>query len=144
MADTLPMRSGLVGRLVNCGIPYRVKIRDNELHFFEDGMMRCRVMIIYKRNRHELLQVELTQQSMPACHIMRAAKVAEHFIGPDHFESLAAMHRFEGRNAARNIMRRNLGPGWGLWFRLKCCWWAMYHQWRSRFPETIRIDWENA
>ena len=134
------MISGARHRVTICGIPYIVKVRDNELHFFDDGMQRCRVMIFSKSCRHELVNVSVTQEWLPACHIVKAYEIAERFIGPNHYHSMTDKHRATWRICLRNVVGRHIG--WRLRFRLWSLWRAVYHLWKLR--ESIQAAAEAA
>lgn len=138
------MQSGRVGRLVNCGIPYVVKIRDNQLFFFDDGMLRCLVFIVYKNDPHGLVMVDVRRDGTPLCHLAKATAVAEHLIGPNHFRSLEEMHRFESRHALRNaVTLKTYGLGLRVGWRLRCLWYAIRHRWQLRHQRPPRIEWTN-
>lgn len=145
MGTATEMQSGRVGRISNCGIPYIVKIRDNQLFFFDDGMLRCLVFIVYKNDPHGLIQVDVRRDGTPLCHLAKATIVAEHLIGPNHFRTLADMHRFEARNAWKNaVTRETYGLGLRIGWRLRCLWRCVWHAWKLRRPDKVRIEWQET
>ena len=121
--------SGSRHRVNVCGIPYVVKVRDNELHFFEDGMSLCRVMIVSKQYRQGLINVTITQESLPACHVTRAAEIAEQFIGPNHYATQLDLHRHKATGCLHNAVSRSM-VGWRLGWRAWSLWRALFHWWK--------------
>lgn len=134
------IKTGMVGTTTVCGIPYIVKVRDRQLHFVDDGMMRCRQMIVWKNDRFGLIYVHVTQEKIPACHVTRAAEIAEQVIGPDHYQSLEEKHRNECLNAFRNVIKRSRLIG--LKFRAKLFFIGLRYLVRIWLPRKTSIQWQ--
>lgn len=120
------------------GIPHRIDVYEGMVSFSDrSGMRNTRLTISKCSQPHGLLYVECRDWTgkVPACHIAKAAAMAEHFLGPNHFASIADRHRFERRNAFKNAFKLKT---YGVGLRLKWrCWVfgrALWHTYRLWFP----------
>ena len=145
MKATIPLKTGAACRVGMCGVPYRIKIRDNSLFFIDDGMERCLQFVIYKNDPHGLILIDVRREGRPICHLQRAAIVAEHFLGPNHFRSLHDKHDFEMRYALKNALtRKTYGLGLRLGWRFSCLRRAAWYWWKLNRPDSLNIQWEGG
>lgn len=143
MKTVADLSSGKKYKAGNCGIPYRIEIRDRMLYFYDEGMSRCLQFVIWKNRPHELLYVEVRQPNAPICHVARAGKIAEHFLGPDHYRSLLDYHKHGFRLCLGNAFsRKTYGLGLRIDFRLQSLWWAACHWYRTVRPEKSPVRME--
>lgn len=134
------------GRIGLGGIPYRIAVHEGLVTFNCNSGVSCERISVRKCEPHGLLYVQATgsfDNYVANCHIERAVRIAEHFLGPNHFLSHEHRHRFERGNAAANIVKHlKMWRLYGLRWRLKCIWFVIQHSWRLWFPAKCpQIDW---
>ena len=138
------------GQAILGGICYRLSVHEGMATFVErDGMSAARITV-QKCSPTGLLYVQVSASIgfVPFGHIRRAVEICETFMGPNHYTSLADMHRCERNIAFRHIWKRPVPPlrafFWRhcLPFRIRSLGVALRHQFRLICPErTPRVEW---
>lgn len=132
------------GKVTLGGIGYRLDIHEGMATFVERDRMSCARITVQKSEPHGLLYVQVTSATgfVPYAHIRKAAAVCEFLFGPNHYPSLAAMHRSERNIAASHILRRpifklNQRLFWSqeVVFRIASVWRVALHHFRLLVPE---------
>ena len=142
------------GKTILGGICYRLDVHEGMATFIESNHTSGIRITVIKSGPYELLYVQATSATgfVPYAHIRKAIEISESLFGPNHYPSLAAMHRSERNIAAHHIWRR---PIWKpkqrlFWtheipFRFMSAWRVIKHQYRLLAPKRApRIEWAVA
>lgn len=144
----------MTGTAILGGIRYRVDSHERMVTFVELDRMTCCRITVTKQDDHALLYVASSGHfgSVPCCHLAKAVAIAADVLGPDHFPSWKAKHRFERNNALRRLFARPT-IRWlcKMFWEIEVVWrlqripFAARHQWRLWTHRPVgHVTWEAA